>query len=169
MSRTATVRNHAEDTGSLARHVQKVNTPMESKIDEVIFKMKDGREVKVSEYGGGWCQYNVTVDEMLDPQFVDELWYLLNECIRLDCLSCGRNHRDGFHVNRHLTPLLGANEFDVSVALFQSCTYLKHDNRCLKNNPARIFPNQWVTFFLSTMLLALHQPVKCVPVINQPI
>jgi hypothetical protein len=52
---------------------------MERTIDEVIFKMKDGREVKVSEYGGGWCQYNVTSDEMLDPQFVEEFWRLLLE------------------------------------------------------------------------------------------
>lgn len=48
-------------------------------IDEIVFKMADGREVKVSEYGGGWTQYNVTQREMLDPQFLDEFWKLLLE------------------------------------------------------------------------------------------
>ena len=30
-----------------------------------------------SEYGGSWTQYGVTKDEMLSPQFWEELWKLL--------------------------------------------------------------------------------------------
>jgi len=63
-------RDRPKATGSMRRNIA-------DKIDEVVFKMKDGRKVKVSEYGGGWTQYNVTRDEMLDSQFLDELWQLL--------------------------------------------------------------------------------------------
>lgn len=48
-------------------------------IEEITFTMKDGREVKVSEYGGGWTQYNVKRKEMLDPRFLDALWQLVVE------------------------------------------------------------------------------------------
>jgi len=57
---------------------------MKDIIDEVIFKMQDGRKVKVSEYGGSWAQYGVTQDEMLEPQFLDEFWKLLLEWQMVD-------------------------------------------------------------------------------------
>jgi len=61
------------------KEVNESNTLMKEIIDEVIFKMQDGRKVKVSEYGGGWTQYGVTKDEMLEPQFLEQFWKLLLE------------------------------------------------------------------------------------------
>jgi hypothetical protein len=61
------------------KEVNEENTLMKEIIDEVIFKMQDGRKVKVSEYGGSWTQYGVTKEEMLKPRFLDEFWKLLLE------------------------------------------------------------------------------------------
>jgi hypothetical protein len=66
------------------KKINKSDTLMKEIIDEIIFKMQDGRKVKVSEYGGSWTQYGVTQDEMLEPQFLDEFWRLLLDWQMID-------------------------------------------------------------------------------------
>ena len=57
---------------------------MKNIIDEITLKMTDGREIRVSEYGGSWTQYGVTQEEMLPPQFLEEFWKLLLEWQMVD-------------------------------------------------------------------------------------
>ena len=44
-------------------------------IEEVVFKLEDGRIINVFPYGESWTQSGATVP--LDPEFLDEFWSLM--------------------------------------------------------------------------------------------